>query len=467
MIKKQKKFLPVVLCIIFIFLLQSVSIFAILNQNPFTSPNGTATMHGDVASSDVTPYKGPGTNVSINYELKQGAVSTILAGADGMPVAIMTKIVGRKPAVVLIDPTTSKTLATLNLDKGSLLGGIYAFMDNHNRLVVVDGSYNLLKISHSKDTSGKWHLKADETIDISDVTNKESVVGLVPDCDGRIWFATDKGTIGFVGITGKIKKKVELASGETIANGISSSKSGVSVASTHALYLLKSDSNNNPIIVWRKTYDRGKARKPGQLSWGTGATPTFFGPNTGYEYVTITDNAFPKTNLLIFRTNNGEQIAKVAIFDDNSSGTENSPIAYGRSVYVASTYGYGYPALPDNAGKSEPSNADFKGGMQRIDVLKNEKGAKVIWTNKVRSCAVPRLSIKDNQIYTFSRESLLSMNFDGNEYFYTVIDPGNGNVLTKQNAGFARNTLQMVGTIMPNGRLYQGTILGLFSINAK
>ena len=73
-------------------------------------------------------------------------------------------------------------------------------------------------------------------------------------------------------------------------------------------------------VMWRQAYDRGQGRKPGQLSWGTGSSPTFFGPTTGYEFLTIVDNAFPLVNLLVYNSSNGEQLCKLPIFEaDNRS----------------------------------------------------------------------------------------------------------------------------------------------------
>ncbi len=192
-------------------------------------------------------------------------------------------------------------------------------------------------------------------------------------------------------------------------------------------------------------------------------------PLTGSEYLTITDNAFPKSKLLVYKTENGKLIASVPIFGDANSGTENSPVAFGRSIFVASTYGYPYPALPDGAGASQPASAPFAGGMQRIDVRVDESGADIVWTNAVRSTAVPKLSVADNLIYTFSRNSLLSKDWDGNQYYFTVIDPETGKVLVSREAGFGFmfDTLQMVGNTLPSGVLYQGVLTGVLSVKVK
>lgn len=83
-------------------------------------------------------------------------------------------------------------------------------------------------------------------------------------------------------------------------------------------------------MVWRRAYERGSARKPGQLSHGSGASPTFFGSRTGHEYVAITDNARPRERLLVYRARTGKRVCRVPNFDADNSGTENSPVAWGR-----------------------------------------------------------------------------------------------------------------------------------------
>ncbi|MFD0331903.1 hypothetical protein ACFQZC_36455 [Streptacidiphilus monticola] len=105
-----------------------------------------------------------------------------------------------------------------------------------------------------------------------------------------------------------------------------------------------------------RPYDRGPGRKPGQLSWGTGATPSFFGPGDGTEYVTITDNAAPHENLLVYRVAGGPTpvCTTPVLTQYAASGTEDAVIASGSSVFVTDTYGYPYPALPAGAPPASP-----------------------------------------------------------------------------------------------------------------
>ncbi|MFJ4652386.1 hypothetical protein ACIP5Y_14080 [Nocardia sp. NPDC088792] len=445
-------------------------------ENPALGPTGTATMHGDSESSDTTPFAGPGAGpVDADFHEMGAACPTILQGADGLPQALCTKITNRAPTVFLLDPNTGNPLASLELTKGSLLGGVYAYLDDHDRLVTADGSQKLLRVGHDHGgPGGSWRLFVDTATDISDAVAGHCGGGacdhadsVSPDYQGRVWFATDEAAAGFVDPATGTARSILLAPGEIVANSISTAPRGMVVATDHALYLLNVDGDGNPRIVWRQAYDRGPYRKPGRLSWGTGATPVFFGPGDGTEYVTITDNAVPDDNLLVYDTATGRQICKVPAVD----GTENAPIGSGDSVFVASTYGYPYPQLPPSAGPSVPPSAPITGGMTRIDVDAGGSGCHVVWTDTVPSSAVPRLSLADGKLYTFTRHATVPGGIAEvlDNYSYAVLDPATGTLESEQLVGAttAQDTLQMVGVIAPGRIQYQGTTTGFFRITPR
>lgn len=431
--------------------------------NPFVGPMGTATMHGDAESSDTTPHAGPGTGpVDVRYIPLAGACPTVLAGHDGMPVALCTSLADRSPTVYLLHPDNGLPVATLRLTAGNLLGGVYAYLDQHDRLVVADGSGDLLWIGHRHTPAG-WELFIDRRIPLP----TDGVVALAPDWQGRIWFVTGRAQAGYLDPANGRTTLVELAAGERIGNSISTAPEGVAITTDHALYLLRADPTGRPQVLWRRSYDRGPARKPGQLSWGSGATPTFFGPRTGTEYLTITDNAHPRPHLLVFDTRTGRPHCQVAVLPGAVDGTENSPVAHGRTIYVASTYGYPYPAYPDDAGPSEPESAPFEGGLTRVD-LRDGSGCDVRWHSPVRSSAVPRLSLAEGLLYTFTRHGPLggAETSPLDRYRATVVDPATGHELSSTPVGHtsALDTLQMVGTIDAGRVQYQGTLTGVVRI---
>ncbi|WP_031516260.1 hypothetical protein [Streptomyces sp. NRRL F-5123] len=441
-------------------------------QNPATAPNGTATMHGDSASSDTTPYAGPGTgSVRWTRTALASACPTVVIGADGYPVTLCTTIFGQTPTVHLLDPATGDDLASLALPKGTLFGGVYAYLDQSGALVVVDGDDNLLRIGHHQQ-GGSWALTVDQSTSLAAALPAgDAVVGLSPGWDGRVWFASAGGVIGTADTTtGAVHT---LSTGEGIGNSISTVPGHTAVATDHALYLLGETADGTPVVDWRAPYDRGPGRKPGQLTWGTGATPSFFGPGDGTEYVTVTDNAAPHENLLVYRVADGPApVCTTPVLTQYAqSGTEDAVIAGGSSVIVTNTFGYAYPALPDGAPPSVPASANFDGGLSRIDVNADGGGCHVVWNSTVKSAALPRLSVGDGLVYTLTvsgpTDVVGSNTFA--TYSYAALDPATG-AAVKTSAiglGLLYNPLQMTGTTAPDGTLYQGTETGVLRITRR
>ena len=438
-------------------------------HNPYLGTTATSTMHGNAASSDSTYHPGPGDgSVAITENLDIKAVfASILMGKDGLLQAVATNVINETPYVYLLDPSSLLVLDKMELvySSNALAGGIYSYIDPQDRLVLVNAKGILQRIAHIQ-VGGSWQLSVSEQVDIG----YSGVIGLVPDYKGRVWFATAQGsngagaTVGYYNPHSNKTVAFMLPSGEEVANSISSSPYGVAVSSTFALYLFR-NKNDQVAQIWRQPYNRGPARKPGQLSWGTGATPVFFGPKTGYEHVTITDNASPQENILVYMSKTGQLISSESI--GTLVGTENAPIASGVSIIIPSTYGYQYP--PGAAtGPSVPPSANFTGGLMRADLktIKNRKGGSTlntIWVNEnIRSAALPRLSIVDGLIYT------VELNVTG-WYNFVSVDASDGSVLSRTplGNGLKLNPLQMTGLISSAGILYQGVEEGLLRVQAR
>jgi hypothetical protein len=440
-----------------------------LPDNPYDGPTGTGSMHGDSGASDTTPLPGPGTGPVLSLPITLGAACpTIMVGSDGLPLALCTEILGRNPQIYLLSKSTGLPLATLPLTSGSLLGGVYAFIDQADRLVLVDGSNNLIRVSHTKNLLGLWQLAITQTAPLGGaVPTGDAVASLTPAYDGKVWFATSHGTVGTVDTAGVVRT-IALPAGEQVANSISSSPDGTAVTTTHALYLID-DPSGTPVVRFRVPYDRGSARKPGMLSWGSGSTPTFFGPTDGGDYLAIVDNADGQNHLMVVDVATGATVCTTPVLVAGGDASENSPIGAGRSVFVASTYGYPYPATPEDAGPAVPATAVFSGGMSRVDVRADGSGCDLVWDNTVRSAAVPKLSIADGTITTITRHNPAG---DQNEasavdtFSYAVVDPETGNLLAEQiiAATTATDPLQTAGTTAPGRVLYQGTLSGLLRI---
>jgi hypothetical protein len=434
--------------------------------NPFMAPNGLASMHNDAGSADAGPLPGPGAhlNAIFGYPLL-AACPTIMQGTDGLVLALCTTDLNQTPTVFLIDPggivPHVVPLASLKVAKGGLLGGVYAYLDNNNQVVMIDGTNHLLRIAHTKNGPlGRWTLAVTESTDVSSaIAAGDQSVGVVPDYAGNVWFATANGVVGVSKVGGGVAS-LQLPAGEQVANSISAAPTNrVGVATTFALYELNLDGAGNPQILWRQAYDRGPARKPGQLSWGTGSTPTYFGP-TGADYLTIVDNADPQVHALVYQSGTGNLVCEQPVLTQGGPGSENSPIGVGNTMFIASTYGYPYPTVPANAPPAVPPTAPFIGGMTRVDV--DNPGCHTVWDSNVRSAALPHLSIADGLIYTITRIGL-DKTSPLDIFAYAVLDPNTGKVLMQQpkSASILSDPIQTSTMVLMDRRIMQGNITGL------
>ena len=451
-------------------------------QNPYLGINSLATMHGDAQSSDATPFAGPGDpgvggTWKVTFTNHWAACPTILAGQDGYIQALMTQFLGsdakvRKPKLAIIEPASGAQLGAMEIPTGALLGGVYAYLDADSNLVMVDGTNALTWISHSQDGMKVWVSRRIDLTDAMKLEPKDHVVGIVPDWHGRIWVASERGVVGLIDPKRNVVRLTKLqqySSTERIDNSISACPQGVSVITSYGIYMLGADaSTSKPRIIWSHSYDRGTKQKPGQLSHGSGATATFFGPN-GSDYVMLSDNADRQEKLIVYRSADGSAVGEGPLFTPGASGTENSMIGVQNSIVGACTFGYPYAQYPD----TKPAyRAQVAPGMERWDVNDDASGITLKWRNNgIYSAAVPRLSTADNLIYTCERPRGPAGVLTGPVVYACAIDMDSGRVVHRQRLPRLANLLaggdpsQMVGVIDKHGVWWQGTIGGIYRIS--
>lgn len=451
-------------------------------QNPYLGINSLATMHGDAQSSDATPFAGPGDpgvggTWKVTFTNHWAACPTILAGQDGYIQALMTQFLGsdakvRKPKLAIIEPASGAQLGAMEIPTGALLGGVYAYLDAGSNLVMVDGTNALTWISHSQDGMKVWVSRRIDLTDAMKLEPKDHVVGIVPDWHGRIWVASERGVVGLIDPKRNVVRLTKLqqySPAERIDNSISACPQGVSIITSHGIYMLGADaSTSKPRIIWSHSYDRGTKQKPGQLSHGSGATATFFGPN-GSDYVMLSDNADRQEKLIVYRSADGSAVGEGPLFTPGASGTENSMIGVQNSIVGACTFGYPYAQYPD----TKPAyRAQVAPGMERWDVNDDASGITLKWRNNgIYSAAVPRLSTADNLIYTCERPRGPAGVLTGPVVYACAIDMDSGRVVHRQRLPRLANLLaggdpsQMVGVIDKHGVWWQGTIGGIYRIS--
>jgi hypothetical protein len=283
---------------------------------------------------------------------------------------------------------------------------------------------------------------------------------VTPDWSGRIWFSTEAGAVGNVDPEGGVVHSTTLPDGEHVANSSSASPDGIAVASHHALYLFGVNPDGTPTVLWRETYDRGTKTKLGRLSQGTGTTPVFFGRD-GHAYLAITDNNDMRENLLVYRVKAAADrrlVCKVPPFSSGASAAENAPIGIGNSVVVSNTYGYEYDNYTGVALKPLP------GGFTRIDVREEGSGCDTVWSNSASVATVPKLSIRDGNIYMMERV----LKGSTPQYLFAAIAFQTGKTITEKLIGalYALDPHELGLTIAPNETLCQPTITGIIKVGS-
>ncbi|MFJ7586858.1 hypothetical protein ACIQZO_05575 [Streptomyces sp. NPDC097617] len=197
--------------------------------------------------------------------------------------------------------------------------------------------------------------------------------------------------------------------GEAIANSIAVDESGgVFVVSDHALYRFDATPEGRPAVTWRAAYDRGSRQKPGQLSRGSGTTPTLIGPASGPGggYVAITDNADPRMKVLVMARGKAgpEKVCEQPVFAPGKGADENSLVAVGGDLIVENNYGY---VVDDHAllkGLLGGRQADTEPGLARVHVDYAARTCSLAWSDsgeRVPS-VVSKVSRATGLLYTFT-----------------------------------------------------------------
>ena len=278
----------------------------------------------------------------------------------------------------------------------------------------------------------------------------------MPDHDGYIWWVTRRGRLGTLDPdTGEVKGL--RIPGEEIQNGFSVAADGVYIVSDHAMYRYYAGEQGEPLMGWREAYDRGTSRKVGTINQGSGTTPTLLGE----DYVTITDNADERINLLVYKrrqaVEGARQVCEIPLFDAGHSVTDNSMVAINRSIMIENNAGY-------TSAYQQKDWSKAGGGIVRIDVREDESGCDLVWASEEHSTSVvPKMSASNGLVYFYTFETQP----DGiNAWYLTALDFRSGETrykaLTGHGPAFDNNWAPL--TLAPDGTAYVGTSKGLVAI---
>lgn len=428
--------------------------------HPYLAPNGRSSMHNDGWASDSYEGGGPlGHDAEVDtawYGLEECA--TLAFDSHERVIALCGDLQG--PVLHVLDRESMRPLATRRLPDRpdvpgkkpweNLCAGAYFYLDPEDRVVVATTDRHVLEVSTS-DASGRPGLRVTREYPVADaVPAGDCLVALMPDWSGRIWFATQEGRVGTIDpASGDVAVH---ALGEEVANSLAVDTGGVYVVTTHALYRMLADESGSPRVGWRAAYDRGSRQKPGQLTRGSGTTPTVLPGGR----VAITDNAEPRMNVSFYDTASGRMVCQVPVFGRGESATENSLVSVGDGgVVVENNYGYSGPARTLLGRATSP-------GLARVDL--DGDGCRVAWTSsEIAPTSVPKASLANGLVYAYTKRPT---GWGVAAWYLTAIDVRTGRTAfsVRTGLGTLMNNHYAAITLAPDGSAYVATLAGMVRV---
>ena len=424
-------------------------------QHPFMAPNPRNGVHNDAWQSDAyTQFAGPLgiAPETLSTEIGRTCI-TLTFDSAGRLIGTCTNLT-QGPGLYLLDPTTLDTLAFKQLPfvpppEGTnpalnTTGGAYFYLDDKDRVVVAAANRHILVFGVDDSGADPQFEQVADYDPTPCLPEGERMPSALPDAMGRIWFVGRyEGTVGVV--DRKTGDCNSIVLGEEIENSFAIAKDGAYVVSDKRLYKFRAGKDLEPKAVWKAKYENVGVQKTGQINAGSGTTPTLIGDGGAKpDYVAITDNADPM-NVVVYRATDGtggksRRVCSVPVFEKGASATENSLISMGRSLVVENNYGYDLQAFNDVIAGGIPLGGDpakvSSPGIARIDIDKDGKGCREVWTNhKVRAASVvPKGDAKNGLIYAFENVKDAEQP-KSDPWYWTALDYDTGKVVFKQMAG--------------------------------
>lgn len=431
-------------------------------QNPHLARNGASSMHNDAWATDAYPWAGPtGLEPEVDtawYGVEECA--TLAFDSRDRMIALCGDLQG--PVMHVLDPETMRPLATKDLpdreksDKRpweNLCGGAYFYLDERDRAIVATTDRRVLAI-RTADADGTADLTTDKAWDLAaHIGDGDCLIALMPDWDGRIWWVTQGGLVGTLAPDSGEVRVLDL--GEQIANSFATDETGGAyVVTTHALLRLTAAADGTPTVSWRSDYDRGTEQKPGQLSQGSGTTPTLIDGGV----VAITDNAEPRMNVVFYERSTGREVCRQPVFEEDASATDNSLVSVGNGVLVENNHGYGSPAKTLFGRATSP-------GFARVDLVDGE--CRLAWTSdEIAPSSVPKVSLATGLLYAYTKRPTW---WGVSAWYLTAVDVTTGRTVfsVRTGTGIMMNNHYAAMTIAPDGSAYIATLTGMVRVRDR
>jgi len=451
-------------------------------RHPFMASNAGNNMHNDTYMSDTYEASGPlGIAPRIRSRTQGfGGYGTITYDRAGRLVAVYSN--GRGFQLELMDPYTLQELASYDLPSRPwyfllqgvmpweyIGAGIYFYLDHEDR-AVIPTTINTVQIVQVPRLGSDEGFKLIREYDLADYVvpmpwpKQDSVAWVLPDWSGAYyWFATTQGVVGTIERETGTVRTIRLQ-GELIENSFAVGEEGVFILSDRALYRFSQNGHGEIITDWRLEYDRGRQKKPGVITRGSGASVTLVGGLDGF--VVITDNAEPRIRLLFVRRSDGAVVCSQPLFQEGRSATDISVIGFEHADANGRGKGVYSVIVENNWGRHFFPIARPEPGITRVDLIRHEDGSytcKTIWSSNERHFGVFKLSLGNGLLYLYFR-----MGSPPNPRWYlSALDFATGETVYRVLVGTGLGYDNWAGSLFlhPDGGIaYATTIFGLVMI---
>ncbi|HYH58696.1 MAG TPA: hypothetical protein VD790_05705 [Thermoleophilaceae bacterium] len=422
-------------------------------RHPFMAPNQRSNIHSDAFQTDTNSWSGPlGRRMETfsHYEAPGGVCGSVTFNSKDQIVTTCLQL--RAVRLKLFDAQTLEELASMELPPRppstnpfqDFAGGGYFYLDHRDRAVIPTTERHILVVAMK---GGKFEVEEDHDL-TGVIPSGAKIISALPDWGGRIWLAT---TAGLVAVIDPATGEVETHDlGEVVQNSFAvGNERDVYIVSEKALYRFEADASGAPVVRWRTVYENTGELKPGQVSAGSGTTPTLHGDG----WVSITDNADP-LNVVAYRRSDGGQICKQPVFEAGTGSTDNSLIGAGHSLIVENNHGYTGPTAVLQGMRTLP-------GVERVDIDADGKGCRRVWhSNEISPSVVPKLSLANGLVYVYTLDEAGDPD---DPWYLTALDFRTGKTvwkrLTGEGLGFNNNYAPV--SIGPDATAYVGVLGGL------
>ncbi len=430
--------------------------------HPHLARNGASSMHNDAWATDAYPWSGPlGEQPEVKtawYGIEECA--TLAFDSRDRLVAMCGDLSG--PTLHVIDPESMRKLASKDLpdrpesDQAAwenICAGAYFYLDPSDRAVLATTDRKVIAV-RTADGEGNPELTTDESWDLAPyVPAGDCLVALMPDWAGRIWWVSQDGLVGTIAPDSGAVGVHDL--GAEVANSLAADEDGgVYVVTVKALHRLAAGADGVPQVIWSAEYDRGKEKKPGQLTRGSGTTPTLVDD----RMVAITDNTDSRMNVVFLDRTTGEEVCRQPVFEKGASATENSLVSVGSGVVVENNHDYSGPISTVLGFSTSP-------GLARVDVADGE--CTLRWTADVTApTSVAKASWANGLVYAYTKRPTWT---GVSAWYVSAIDASTGRVMwsVRTGTGLLMNNHYAAVTLAPDASLYIATLAGLVRVRDR